>query len=122
MDNWVSWFPALDLTAVAEKNLPLVPTVSVVAVAHRLLDLQRFFSNWDGKPLKYKDEFANKTTPETVNTQEEHSDKFLIHCPDGQVRSMSWHMRYTPGAGRLYFLPNEAQRRCFIGYVGLKMY
>jgi hypothetical protein len=122
LSNWTAWFTALDLTAAAEKTLLLVPTVSVPAVAHRLFDLQRFFAAWDGKPLKYKDEFANKTTPETPNTQKEHADKFLIQCPDGQVRSMNWHMRYTPGAGRLYFIPNEAERRCFIGYVGLKLY
>lgn len=120
--NWSSWFPALDLTAIAEKSLPLVPTASITAVTYRLLDLQRFFASWDGKPLNYKDEFATKTTPETVDTQKAYAHLFLIDCPDGHVRSMNWHMRYTPGAGRLYFLPDEEQRRCLIGYVGLKLY
>ena len=42
-------------------------------------------------------------------------------CPDGEERLFSWHVRYTPGAGRIHFLPLGPREGCLIGYIGHKL-
>lgn len=118
---WQVHFPHLDLTNEAARTLPLVPTGALPNVIRLLIELQRFFSHWNGVPVNYETALAFKATQESDSRIRDYSQALLIHCPDGETRLMNWHLRYTPGAGRLYFIPNEAQRRCFVGYTGLKI-
>lgn len=118
---WSVHFTHLDLTAEATRTLPLVPTGALPAVIRLLIELQRFFSHWNGIPANYETALAFKATQESDSRLREYAQNLLIRCLDGETRLMNWHLRYTPDAGRLYFIPNEAQRRCFVGYVGLKI-
>ena len=118
---WPAYFPQLDLTTEASRTLPAVPTAALAAVIRILIELQRFFSQWNGVPANYETALRYKATQESDSRLKAYATQLSISCPDGETRIMNWHFRYTIGAGRIYFLPNEAQRRCFIGYIGIKI-
>jgi len=88
-------------------------------IGKRLELLERFFKGWaEGgfDPAR----LPMKVTPDSAATLERFAADRLVLCPDGEWRLFSWHARMTPGAWRLYFEPDAASRRAFIGYVGKK--
>jgi hypothetical protein len=118
---WSAHFSHLDLTDEAARTLPKVPPAALPAVIRILIELQSFYNKWNGIPVNYETALRYKATQESSSRLKAYAAELTINCPDGETRLMNWHLRYTIGAGRLYFLPNEAQRRCFIGYVGIKI-
>lgn len=118
LQRWVEWFPALQLTEVASQCLRELTTEAARPVAERLIALQRFFVSWDRVPVNYGQALSYKTTPESETRL-----RILpaLRCPDGHTRAMDWHVRYTPQAGRLYFVPDAETGSCFIGYIGHKI-
>lgn len=118
---WSIYFSHLDLTDEATRTIPKLPQAALAPVIRMLIELQKFYSKWDGVPVNYENALRYKATQESGRRLNAYAAELSIMCPDGEIRIMNWHLRYTIGAGRLYFLPNEARRRCFIGYVGIKI-
>lgn len=120
LQRWADWFPALQLTDVARECLRELSIESTRPVAERLIALHRFFVNWNKVPVNYDQVLSYKTSPES-DTRLRTISELRLRCPDDQIRAMNWHMRYTPQAGRLYFVPDVETGTCFIGYIGHKI-
>lgn len=121
LQSWAEWFPALQITEVATQCLRELTTESARPVAERLIVLQRFFMGWNRMPTNYSEKLSYKTSPESDTRLRMLSSELKLRCPDGRTRAMSWHVRYTPQAGRLYFVPDTETGNCFIGYIGHKI-
>ena len=91
-----------------------------VQITKRLFELENFARNWNCKPIKPAD-FAFKVTPESSTRRNRFEDDLTILCPDKAYRQFDWHARYTPGAGRIYFIPVEASGKLIVGSIGLKL-
>lgn len=88
-------------------------------VVRRLVEMDAAFARWDGLPL-HGAFLPSKCTPETPQTLKEEAEDHTGTLPDGQARVFSWHVRFTPGQGRIFFDGDAAQRRGVVGYVGIK--
>ncbi|MGG1314061.1 hypothetical protein [Cohnella laeviribosi] len=89
-------------------------------IKNRLIELNNYFIKWE------KGGFDStvvpfKVTPESHRTLEQYREEHTFLCPDGEYRVFSWHLRMTPGAGRIYFIPDEKTRKCIIGHIGNKL-
>ena len=83
-------------------------------VLRRLRDLNDYAEEWTSGPFD-SSAIAN-ASPETETTIDQYGDVRTFTCPDGQSRVFSWHVRCTPGAIRVHFLPIE--HSIIIGYIG----
>lgn len=86
----------------------------------RLIELQEYFNVWSEGGFD-SSLFSFKVTPESQRTLEHFKEEHTFLCPDGQYRVFSWHLRMTPGAGRIFFIPDETTRKCIIGHIGNKL-
>jgi hypothetical protein len=120
LQRWAEWFPTLQLTETARESLAELTTEAARPVTERLVALERFFRNWDQKPVNYDHVLSYKTSQESDSRMQQFTE-LQLSCPDGKTRAMSWHVRYTPQAGRLYFVPDTETRNCYIGYIGHKI-
>ena len=120
LQNWEEWFPALILTDTARLSLEELNSDATRPVAERLLALQRYFASWDRVPANYDKKLSYKSSQES-DSRLQQLPELQLCCPDGHIRVMSWHVRYTPQAGRLYFVPEAETGTCYIGYIGHKI-
>lgn len=90
------------------------------AIVKRLFELEKFCSSWQTGLFNGED-LPSKVTPESDSRLAKFRDRFTVICPDGESRLFSWHARYTPGAGRIHFAPDNSKRIVYIGYVGPKI-
>ena len=64
--------------------------------------------------------FNTKTTPDSVTRNNMLNLNFRFE--DGITRNCEWHMRFTPGAGRIHFSRDEAPENViYVGYIGDKI-
>ena len=63
----------------------------------------------------------SKATPESTSRLNKFTEKLTFACPDNTNRLFSWHLRFTPGAGRIYFFPVDNLKKIIIGYIGYKI-
>jgi hypothetical protein len=112
-------FPSLDFCDSVKKQLEGISPGNPHwhAILKRLWALEDYFSVWTAGPF-LADEIACKTSPESQVTLDQFSSCRTFLCPDDVPRVFSWHCRFTPNAGRLYFFPVEATRRGIVGYIG----
>ena len=89
-------------------------------IKKHLFELNTYCLSWDEGPFN-KDDIPSKITPESRSRLDRFHDELNIECPDGIIRSFSLHLRYTPGAGRIYLLPDSQKKKIYIGYIGLKI-
>jgi hypothetical protein len=89
-------------------------------VLRKLFELEDYCRNWEAGPFN-PDLLPSRATPESQSTMQHYGSERRILCPDGEYRDFSWHVRFTPGKGRIHFLPLDAQRRIFVGYIGEKL-
>lgn len=120
LQHWEEWFPSLTLTDRARLCLEGLHAEATRPVAERLLALQRYFASWDRVPVNYDQKVAYKISQES-DSRLQQLPALWLRCPDGHTRAMSWHVRYTPQAGRLYFIPEAETGSCYIGYIGHKI-
>lgn len=91
----------------------------VVQIAMKLHDIERVASNLDGRPLQ-PDFFHFLSSPESETRDDNAS--LDITFPDGVVRHCGWHLRFTPGSGRIHFTSDEGDgNTIFVGYIGMKI-
>lgn len=60
-------------------------------------------------------------SPESQATLDRYGKGRRFTDVNGQVRVLSWHVRFTPGPGRIYFEPDPNTRLLHVGYVGQKL-
>ena len=93
---------------------------SLTQVKIKLFELNRYAADWHTGEFDIR-VLPFKISPESETRREELKDELTIECPDGMSRNFDLHCRYTPGAGRLYLLPDGESRKLFVGYVGKKL-
>jgi hypothetical protein len=86
------------------------------AVVKRLRELERYFANWSIGQFD-ANEVGSKCTPETPKTLEDNEDALTRSCVDGVNRLFSYHVRFTPGAGRIYIFPDAVSFRAHVGFI-----
>jgi hypothetical protein len=89
-------------------------------IVKQLSIMESYCSTWEGG-IFTGDDFPSKVTSESESRRGRFKKELNIICPDGEVREFPWHLRYTPGAGRIHFAPDNSQRIFFIGYIGPKI-
>ncbi len=86
-------------------------------IVRRLLELDNYCRQWSAGPFDPR-LLPSKASIESEATIRQYSQERTFRCPDGEDRLFSWHVRLTPGAWRLYFVPREDNRQIIVGYVG----
>lgn len=85
----------------------------------KLQDLNKVAQNLNGGPLK-KELFQYKATPE--HQQRGNLKEIFITFDDGIVRNCEWHLRYTPGTGRIHFSADKGDgNTIYVGHVDGKI-
>ncbi|XXT25493.1 hypothetical protein WME94_28585 [Sorangium sp. So ce429] len=120
-DRRAELFPRLDLCREVERQLGEldVGSAQLHQVMRRLTELDASFASWDGRPI-HPEFTRSKCTPETPQTLKEEAAAHTATCSDGRAHLFSWHVRFTPGAGRIFFDGDVDTRRGIIGYIGVK--
>lgn len=123
-DLWrrrVDLFPHLEFCRQVEANLRMFDAGSphFRQIMSRLFALDRAFRDWDRRPL-HPDFVPGKCTPESPETLREERDDHTATRPSGEDVLFSWHLRFTPDAGRIFFDGDLVAGRGIVGYVGLK--
>lgn len=122
LDIWlhrIDWFPNLyfcdnvreQMQTLAHGDLMLLP------IMKRLHELENFCKTWNEGPFD-RDKMPSKVTTESEITIAKYSPQRTFRCPDGVVRTFSWHSRLTPRAWRLYFYPLPEELKLIVGYIG----
>ncbi|MFL6337059.1 MAG: hypothetical protein ACJ754_27475 [Pyrinomonadaceae bacterium] len=93
---------------------------SLRQILKRLLELEDYSSNWNDGSFDPAT-LPSKATPESLPTLQKYGDAHTFICPDGIQRIFSWHVRFTPGPGRIYFFPDSATHTLIVGYIGRKL-
>lgn len=85
----------------------------------KLFALDRAFRDWDRTPI-HPDFGPGLCTPETPQTLKDERDDHTATRTTGEEVLFSWHLRFTPDAGRIFFAGDPALGRGIIGYIGRK--
>lgn len=120
-DRRAELFPHLDFCHEVQRQLGALDagSLELANVVRRLIDLDEAFGQWDGTPI-HPNFVPSKCTPETPQTLAEEAAEHTATRPDGRSQLFRWHLRFTPGAGRIFFDGDPASRRGLLGYVGIK--
>jgi hypothetical protein len=115
-------FPHLRFCENVESQISFLTNVNPEfnQVIKRLFELENYCSMWK-RGIFTGEGFPSKVTPESESRLKKFKDKLIIFCPDGETRLFSWHARYTPGAGRIHFAPDNSKKMIYIGYIGPKI-
>lgn len=114
--------PHLQFCETIESQLSFLTNVNpeFIQIIKRLFELEDYCSKWKTGVFTGEN-FPSKVTPESESRLAKFRDKLTILCPEGESRLFSWHSRYTPGAGRIYFFPENSKKTIYIGYIGPKI-
>ncbi|KJR40046.1 hypothetical protein MCHI_004052 [Candidatus Magnetoovum chiemensis] len=91
-----------------------------IQIKERLSELEMYCADWKSSVFDSK-AMPTKTTPESETRINELGDKLKFQCPNGEKKLFSWHLRYTPGKGRVHICPDDKNRIIYIGYIGEKI-
>lgn len=91
----------------------------IVQVAKKLLRLQQYFLEYDGKYNPKELGLYARTESETVKSTPDLKALRLFKKPDGSEEYFYDHIGFTGNyCGRIHFLPDNIIQKCYIGYVG----
>lgn len=108
-------FPSLIFHQTALNQLEgQVQTCHVGALCNKLMNLERYFSNWNGERFD-EDAFPSKSvSPQSKETLTRFKKQHTFEFPEEQVL-VSYHMRYTGNIpGRIYFHPAYNLKKAYI--------
>lgn len=92
---------------------------SIEQIYLKLQDIERAAQKLNGGVLR-KELFQYKASPE--HEQRGQLPEMDIPFEDGITRHCEWHLRYTPGCGRIYFSADEGDgNTIFVGHVNGKL-
>lgn len=88
-------------------------------VAKKLMRLQQYFSEYDGIYNPKVLGLNARTESETVKSNKGLKDLRRFKKPDDSIDYFYDHIGFTSKyCGRIHFLPDDGNRKCFIGYIG----
>jgi hypothetical protein len=85
-------------------------------VVKRLIQMQAFFAGWKGEPIA-PDSLPSKCTPESDATMKKYASEHTFTRPSGERVSFSWHVRFTPEPGRIFFEGDPLACRGILGCI-----
>jgi hypothetical protein len=92
---------------------------SIEQIYLKLLDIDSAAQRLNGGVLR-SDLFHYKASPE--HKQRRQLPEMYIAFEDGKTRHCEWHLRYTPGCGRIHFSSDEGDgHTIFVGHVDGKL-
>ena len=91
---------------------------ALAQVFRRLAELQEVFAAWSGVEPLTQSAFKSKCTAESEPTLAKYKDEHSFTRADGSRPVFSWHVRFTPEPGRIFFLPDAAVRKGVVGFIG----
>lgn len=109
--------PSLSFCDTVASQIQKLTSTMLRPVTRRLFELEHYCQEsttgvFDPKQL------GSKASPESQATLNQYSQERTFLCPDDIERTFSWHLRLTPNAWRLYFIPLPKTRQMIIGYIG----
>lgn len=115
-------FPHLQFCASTQDGLERVlkGTPEFLQLRRKLSELEEYCRSWSSGPFDAS-KFPGLATPESDSTLKAYPGLRTFRCPDGNERLFSWHVRFTPGKGRIHFVPLEESQTMIIGYIGPKL-
>lgn len=113
-------FPNLVFSADAKNFIKRCQSkITTAQVFWKLCDLNKVAITFGGKSFEKK-MFTSKASPESASR--ENMSELDVMFDDCKVRHCSWHLRYTPGAGRIHFSSDLGDgKTIYIGYIGQKI-
>lgn len=113
-------FPNLVFSSLANKYLKGCTSGETVRQIYtKLKELQDVAINLDMRSFD-PDMFKSLASPESETR--DRMAELDIQFNDGIVRHCSWHLRYTPGAGRIHFSNDKGKENTiYVGYIGEKI-
>lgn len=85
----------------------------------KLFEFDRYGQTWKEGRFEV-DKLPFTVSPESAETLKRYPGSRSFHFEAGTIEC-SWHARLTPGAWRIHFNWNEADRTILIGYIGPKL-
>lgn len=112
-------FPSIALCRYAYKQMKQLHTTDahfkqILKIFERL---QNYASSWTTGPFDHT-QVGCDISVESKVTLQKHSTERTFLGPDGQSILFSWHVKFNPGAWRMYFIPDEVKRSFIVGYIG----
>lgn len=92
---------------------------AVAQIYFRLQEMQRVASilNQDCCPA----DFTTKASPESDTRKRLFASRLTFEFGSGKSYLCSWHLRFTPGAGRIHFFHEPSEKKIYVGYIGAKI-
>lgn len=117
-DKRKSLFPALEMCKEVRAQLAGFKSgdPALRQIVKRLVELQRFFANWDGTSIG-PSSLPSKCTPESETTMKKYRDEHTFTRENGQEVEVSWHVRFTPDPGRIFFAGDPSISKGIIGCI-----
>jgi hypothetical protein len=114
-------FPHLVFCDAVEDQLKIIKhgLPMIEPIVKRLCEIEECSKRWTFGSFNY-DNLPSKASPESESRLKKFKEQLTFRCPDQTERTFSLHLRMTPGAWRLYFLP-LMPGQIIIGYIGLKI-
>ena len=91
----------------------------ITPIYARLQDLARVAINCSKHCAP--EDFASKATPESESRLDTLKAKLTFSFENRADLICSWHLRFTPGAGRIYFYHDPSTKKICIGHIGSKI-
>jgi hypothetical protein len=124
LDRIEDWFPNLVVLDSAKDQVRemFAGTPQLRQFVNKLFELENYCQQWKTGGFD-KNSLASKASPESASVRNDtHLRSFRIfRLPDGREEFFEWHLRLTPDEWRLFFLPDPANHKVYIGYVGRKL-
>ena len=93
--------------------------MAISQIYDKLKDLNRVAVDLNGRNFE-PSMFSTKASPES-DTRDKLSELDVLF-EDNIIRHCSWHLRYTPGAGRIHFCADAGDgNTIYVGYIGPKI-
>ena len=83
-----------------------------IQIKKKLFELESYCSEWKTGSFD-KELMPSKVSPESDDRLKRLNKQLNILCPDEMRILFSWHLRFTPGAGRIYFHPDEDKKKIY---------
>ncbi len=92
----------------------------ILQIMDRLQRVQEYFQCYDGVYNRKDLGMYAHSESETVRMNEQLKRMRLFQKPDGGTEYFFEHIRFSGkfSGGRIYLLPDDAARKCYIGYIG----
>ncbi len=65
--------------------------------------------------------FTTKASPESDTRKKLFASRLTFEFGSGKSYLCSWHLRFTPGAGRIHFFHEPSEKKIYVGYIGVKI-